>query len=255
MPSVTFLGTGPGTVASSRGQSSILLQTGVSSVLLDAGEPCSRSLLDLGFSLADLDAVLITHGHADHIGGLPLLLQAIASHGGADALRLGLPAHLQAPLEAWLRLIFLPLDGFKFSVTSFPWQAGVAVTVGDVVTVPRPNTHLDTWKKSGRPEVESFLFDVTCEGKRLVYSGDLGAPADLLPVINAPIDLLVCELAHFSAEELAAVLKPAQIGALCLTHLSREAGERRAELDLFFARELPDVADVYLPDDGERIEF
>lgn len=252
MPSITFLGTGPGTVTPGRGQSSLLLQSGEADVLLDAGEPCAKGLLDLGFDPAVLAAVLITHGHADHVGGLPLLLQSIASRQGARSLRLGLPGHLVAPVEGWLRATFLAVDELGFPLTIFPWQAGVAVQIKDVTVVPRLTTHLARRAEAG---VESFLFDITIGGKRIVYSGDLGAPSDLRSVLDAPADLLICELAHFSIGDLVAILKPARIGALCLTHLSDEAAGRRAEIDLYCARELDQVQDVYLPDDGERIEL
>ena len=96
MPSVTFLGTGPGNVAAGRFQSSILLEVGGSRVLLDAGEPCSSQLLDLGSVLPNLDAIWITHAHADHIGGLPLLIQASWLHGRKQPLPLGVPSHWRA---------------------------------------------------------------------------------------------------------------------------------------------------------------
>src|SRR5262245_28556911 len=102
MPSVTFLGTGPGDVAAGRFQSSILFETDTSRILLDAGEPCCPQLLELGFSLPELDAVWITHAHADHVSGLPLLLQASWLHGRKRPLPVGVPHHLSGPLRAWL---------------------------------------------------------------------------------------------------------------------------------------------------------
>jgi hypothetical protein len=36
--------------------------------------------------------------------------------------------------------------------------------------------------------------------KRVAHSGDLGEPEDLEPLLKKPVDLLVCELAHFSPE-------------------------------------------------------
>ena len=74
-------------------------------------------------------------------------------------------------------------------------------------------------------------------------------------VLRKPVDLLICELAHFTPEELIEVLRGAKIGTLCLTHVSTDLDERRAGLQILFERELSDTDAVYMPDDGENIDF
>jgi ribonuclease BN (tRNA processing enzyme) len=256
MPSLTFLGTGPGNVAAGRFQSSILLELGSKRVLLDAGEPCSSQLLDLGFRLPDLDAVWITHAHADHIGGLPLLIQASWLHGRSEALPLGVPRHLSAPLRAWLDTILLSSDVTRYPLEIFSWQTGMALAMDDIRVRPFLTTHLNDFRTmTGNADIEAFLFEITAAGRRFVYSGDLGSPADLNEVLKEPVDLLICELAHFTPEELARSLRDARIGTLCLTHVSTDLDERRGEIQMLFERELSGIDTVYLPDDGERIEL
>ena len=256
MPSVTFLGTGPGNAAAGRFQASILFEVGGRNVLLDAGEPCTSQLLDLGFALPDLDAIWITHAHADHLGGLPLLIQASWLHGRKNALPLGVPQHLSDPLRTWLDTILLSSEVTHFPLDIFAWQTGKSLDFSGLSITPYPTTHLEGFQKmTGRLDIESFLFDMTAESKRVVYSGDLGSPNDLHEILSEPIDLLICELAHFSPEELVAALRGARIGTLCLTHISTDLDERRGDIEILFENELPDVDAIYLPDDGERVDF
>jgi ribonuclease BN (tRNA processing enzyme) len=243
-------------VAAGRFQSSILLRVEDRHVLLDAGEPCASQLLDIGVSPRELDAVWITHAHADHVGGLPLLLQASWLHGRQRPLPVGVPGHLTAPLRAWLDAILLPSEVLVFPVEIFSWQPGTTVALDGMTVSPRPTTHLDrTRERIGNRNVEAFLFEILGEGKRLIYSGDLGSAEDLRGVLDQPADLVICELAHFTPEELLGVLRGARIGTLCLTHVSTDLDARRGDLQMLFERELSGVDTVYLPDDSETLDI
>lgn len=51
-------------------QCNVFAIKGDASVLIDCGNTASRALADLGLSTLDITAVLPTHSHADHVGGL-----------------------------------------------------------------------------------------------------------------------------------------------------------------------------------------
>lgn len=55
-------------------QTNFLIVKGNDHLLVDCGTTCSRALADAGLSVLDINNVLITHSHADHIGGLEELL-------------------------------------------------------------------------------------------------------------------------------------------------------------------------------------
>lgn len=66
------------TLASGSSGNALLLCSGETRLLIDAGISCRRisaALKQLNLSLDDLSAILITHSHADHTGGLKTLLK------------------------------------------------------------------------------------------------------------------------------------------------------------------------------------
>lgn len=256
MVSVTFLGTGAGDVAPDRFNASFLVQAGECQMLLDAGEPCAQRLKNLGVDPTGLDAVLLTHAHPDHVGGLPLLLQASWLAGRKEPLMIALPEHLLSPLRTWLRAVLIPEENLGFPITWHTWTAGQPLTLGDAAITPHETTHLASARQRlGDSALKSYLFDLQWPGLRIVYSGDLGAASDLRPVLTGRLDALICELSHFRPEALAETLKGTPIGSLCLTHLAREAEERSEEIVIFLNEALPDLEDTFVPDDGETLDF
>ena len=74
----------------------------------------------------------------------------------------------------------------------------------------------------------SFSYLLEGEGKRVLFTGDLKRPScDFpLPALDAPLDVMVGEAAHFDPEEYAPVLQGKPIGAVYIHHFvpRREPG-------------------------------
>lgn len=66
---VTFLGVGAA-FSRKNANSNVLVESGPVKLLIDCGSTAPASLIEYGLTLKDVTHMLITHLHADHIGGL-----------------------------------------------------------------------------------------------------------------------------------------------------------------------------------------
>lgn len=252
MNALTFLGTAPGVPTAGRGHSSALLEAGGKRFLIDAGEPCSRRLKELGVPIATLDAILLSHGHSDHTGGLPMLLQGAWLEARTRPLPIYLPGELIAPLRAWLEAVYLPERLIGYPIEWRAWETtAFPLDLGGTSVTASPTTHLHGLRRLLEPgnldRFRAYSFAFEASGRRLVCSGDLGAPGDLEALLSAPCDVLVCELAHFEPEELDGYLRSRAIRRLCLTHLSER-----------FQAGIPQIgalAAAHIVADGDRVEW
>ncbi len=262
---LTFLGTGCGWPTAKRASSSLLLETNGRRYLLDAGEPCTHRLKALGVSCESIDAMFISHGHSDHLAGLPLFIQGSWLEGRTRPLPIYLPGELIAPLKMWLDTVYLPASLIGFPVEYHAWESlpGQRATLeqGGLIVSASPTTHLDGLRALIDPSAldrfraYSLAFDWPTSGRRLVYSADLGAPDDLTPLLAQPCDLLVCELAHFTPKALFSFLRDQPIQRLCLTHFSPELDSEVDEIRRLGTEMLGGAVPVATMRDADRVEF
>jgi ribonuclease Z len=98
---VVFLGTSGSVPSPLRGPSATLVRRGGDRILIDCGEGTQRQLLRSSAGLVDLELLLFTHYHADHILGLPGLLKTFALRAREAELRVYGPPGLTAVFRAF----------------------------------------------------------------------------------------------------------------------------------------------------------
>jgi ribonuclease Z len=103
---VAFLGTAGATPTARRAPAATLIRRGGDRILLDCGEGTQRQLLRSQIGLVDLDVVLFSHFHADHVLGLPGLLKTYDLRGREQGLELYGPSGLKELLA-----VFAPIVG------------------------------------------------------------------------------------------------------------------------------------------------
>ena len=134
---ITFLGTSASVPSADRSHPSLLVEAGGRRVMVDCGEGTQRQLLRSGAGFRRLDRLLLTHGHFDHVLGIPGLFSTLrlrqsadlmTIHGGQGTLEIvvrmlaGLWGEGRAPIP--LELVPLSegevFDAGKFRVDCFP---------------------------------------------------------------------------------------------------------------------------------------
>ena len=253
--SVFLVGTAGSVPSARRGLPAILVRRGGDRLLFDCGEGTQRQLLRT-VGLLDLDAVFITHFHADHWLGLPGMLKSFALRERGEPLTVYGPKGLRE-LMSVMRIVYGRLSYDLRIVELEPAETVrredyivAAVPVphkGDssfgyaLVEDPRPG-HLDPQlaERMGvtpgpdfgrlqrgetvagvRPEQ---VMGPTREGRKVVLSGD-SAPCEALAIAAHQADVLVHE-ATFLHEEAERARQTLHSTARQAAELARDADVR-----------------------------
>ena len=171
-------------LASGSAGNSAFVSTSKTKVLIDAGlsvRELTRRLAEIGESPEDLDAILITHEHSDHVSGLPRLVRSRAKKKKPVPVFI---SHLTAPLIEW--------DAGDGNETPEPpsvehFQSGANWMVGDinVQSFGIPHDAEDT-----------VGFCLEAEGVRVGIATDLGYVPDSIRYHLRGVHFLLLESNH-----------------------------------------------------------
>ena len=231
MSEVVFIGTGDAFGAGGRRQSATLVRGSTGSVLLDCGGTTGTGMAELGIERGEIDAILISHFHGDHFGGIPpLLLASLYEDERTSPLAIAGPKGIEEKVRTLSASMGYPLGeidwSFPLTFQELPTNGGLAVGPVRVGSFParhqqHPNPH-GLW--------------VAADARRIAYSGDTGW-FDELPRHVGAADLFICECTyhdyefeyHLNHEELLARRQEFACDRIVLTHLGAEMADRRGK--------------------------
>jgi ribonuclease BN (tRNA processing enzyme) len=183
---IEFLGSGDAFGSGGRFQACLLLRSPSGLLLLDCGASSLVAMKHAGVDPGEIDAVLISHLHGDHFGGLPFLILDGQFARRERPLIIAGPPGLRTRVGAAMEVFFPGSSEVerRFAVEYLQLPDRVRAKVGGVSVTPFEVDHA-----SGAP---AFALRVECDGRVVAYSGDTAWTEGLLAAAQ-DADLFVCE--------------------------------------------------------------
>jgi len=227
-----ILGCGDAFGSGGRHQSSYLVETSDRLFLLDCGPTALLALKRAGFDPRRLDAIMVSHLHGDHFGGLPFfLIDYLYRQPKNDPLLIAGPPGTETKVRQLFNLMYggasddkeLPPTIFQVLQPDQPTQvAGI-----DIFPFRVPH----------QTQMISLALKVSYQGKQMLFSGDSLWTESFIDHARG-VDLFLCECSfyreqpgmHVNYQALQANLSRLQCRQLILTHLGEEMLAHQDEL-------------------------
>jgi ribonuclease Z len=196
MFTLTFLGTSASVPSAERNHPALLVEAAGQRILVDCGEGTQRQLLRSGAGFRRLDRILLTHGHLDHVLGIPGLFSTLrlrqssdvmTIHGGAETLdvvirmlagiwgagRAPIPVEFAALTEGRF------IEAGDFTIDCFPVRHRDTNSFGFVFQSP-PRRHLLSDRLTALGVPDGPMRGELAVGRPVVVAGRTVDPEDVL---------------------------------------------------------------------------
>lgn len=195
---IKILGTAPGFSQLNKAHSSLWIEMGDNSFLLDSGEGTMQQILKYKLDLNTLNSIIISHFHPDHISGLFMILQNMHIMGRSKALSLFIPEDIDTFMKT-LKYFYLFPERFNFKLDIFSVEK-ISNSFPEIIAIK--NSHLDYLKKYQTDyypiqKFNSFSFAIN---HKVVYTSDVNSLDHLRNYFEYPC--FIVDGYHLPASEL-----------------------------------------------------
>lgn len=229
---VRFLGSGDAFGSGGRLQTCIALEAEAGLVLLDCGASSLIALKRFGVIPASVAAILVTHLHGDHFGGIPFfMLDAQFSRRTAPLLIVG-PPGIEQRVRETMEALFpgSSRTAQRFDITFIELTAGNEQDVVGITITPFAVVHA-----SGAP---AFALRAAWDGRTVAYSGDTEWTPVLVEAADGA-DLFICAAYYFEKrvpfhldyQTLRTHLPELRTRRIILTHMSQDMLDHLGEVE------------------------
>jgi ribonuclease Z len=255
---VVILGTGVPHASAGRAGAAVLVVTGDVRLLFDAGRATVLRLAEAGVRCGQLDAVLLTHLHSDHVVGLP---DVVLTRWVESALHPLTGASIVAPEGPTAEFARRMLDPYAADIAAREAHTGRTFAAVDVHGFQPRATPTTVWRSDAHPHIEveavavhhepvpdAVAYRVGTPDGTIVISGDTRVCAEV-EALTRGAEVLVHEVArthalgpaisgtafeaifdyHADSVELGAMAARAGVPHLVLTHLIPQPDTPEAE--------------------------
>jgi ribonuclease BN (tRNA processing enzyme) len=229
---VRFVGSGDSFGSGGRFQTCIVVDGPRSRFAIDFGASSLIALAQQHIDHNSLDAIVLTHLHGDHCGGVPfLLIDAMLAAKRSRPLIIAGPRDLRRRMDQVREALF-PGSHVMTPTFALEWiemEPGARHTVLDLVVTPQPARHT--------AETNPTALRVEVGGKVIAYTGDTEWTDDVARVARGA-DLFIAECYfydkavrwHLNYPTIAAHRERLEAKRVILTHMSREMLAHVAEV-------------------------
>lgn len=221
----------------------------------DAGEGCSYTAHLMGLDLLKVKEIFISHPHLDHVAGLGNLVWNIRK---LSKVRGQLPVHgdigLHIPdLGTWeglCKVLKNTEDGLAWerNVNASQVVGGTVYEDENMTVSAAHNRHMEAKETDTQL---SFSYKISCEGKTIVFSGDIKSMSDLDMILEQPCDYLFIETGHQTIEQICSYINEKDVKTLVFIHHRRDIMENMQKARMTAQRLTK--CNVLFAEDGDRI--